>query len=320
MFARDGTMAKTDKSTLFHYLESKIEHSIPTSDDNCFVDGNFLLHLLPSNKAPTYGSLARMILVHATALSKTRIDILFDSYSDPSIKDKERERRGLQTINYIITGSEQRCPQNLGEALRASSFKKNLPRFLIEEWTHKQYIDIFGDKHIYLGVESECYHFYVSNEEIKRETVVELSTNHDEADTRICFHASSIDRACTPLNNIAIRAADTDILIIMLYHLHKFNAKVWMDVGTASRNNRRYISISGIADALGVQMWKAFPAFHAFTGCDYTSSFVRKGKIRPFTCLEKNTGLIKVFANLACQKPTAQMYNDLEKYVCKIYG
>ena len=78
MFARDGTMAKTDKSTLFHHLESKIEHSIPTSVDTCIVDGNFLLHLLPSNKAPTYGSLARMILVHATALSKTRIDILFD--------------------------------------------------------------------------------------------------------------------------------------------------------------------------------------------------------------------------------------------------
>ena len=37
---------------------------------------------------------------------------------------------------------------------------------------------------------------------------------------------------------------------------------------------------------LGSKVSKTLPALHAFTGCDYTSSFSRKGKIRPL----KNVG------------------------------
>lgn len=34
---------------------------------------------------------------------------------------------------YIITGKEQKPPKNLSEALKSSSFKKELSRFLMKE-------------------------------------------------------------------------------------------------------------------------------------------------------------------------------------------
>ena len=67
----DGTMAKTEKTTLFHHLESKVESSFPSSAyvDACVVDGSFLLRVLPPNLPARYGRLAATILIQATGLS-----------------------------------------------------------------------------------------------------------------------------------------------------------------------------------------------------------------------------------------------------------
>ena len=83
LFSGDGTMAKTYKSTLLHELEKKGEQSSPSCKDAVIVDGNFLLHLLPSNQAATYGALARITLIQAMSLTKSRVDLIFDCYSEP---------------------------------------------------------------------------------------------------------------------------------------------------------------------------------------------------------------------------------------------
>ena len=49
-------------------------------------------------------------------------------------------------------------------------------------------------------------------------------------------------------------------------------------------------------------MCDALPGFHAFTGSDYTSAFVRKGKVRPFAFLEKDTVAQKAFAQMSSEK------------------
>ena len=40
------------------------------------------------------------------------------------------------------------------------------------------------------------------------------------------------------------------------------------------------------------------PAFHAFTGSDYTAVFSRKGKIRPLKTLEKDKTAQTVFGDM----------------------
>jgi len=92
------------------------------------------------------------------------------------------------------------------------------------------------------------------------------------------------------IGNIIVRASETDIATILLYHSPPFTATLLMDTGTNARNTRRYINFTAVGEVMGALMCKSLPAFHAFTGCNYTSAFVRKGKKRPFAKLEKNKG------------------------------
>ena len=141
----DGTKAKTEKTALFRHLESKVECSFPSSAyvDACVVDGSFLLRVLPPNVPARYGKLAATILIQATALSSKRVDIVFDTYEEPSIKGMERERRGIRAMG--TTRPQQTRPADFNEALKSPTFKRELPTFLLNEWkeqgrhTHTSY-------------------------------------------------------------------------------------------------------------------------------------------------------------------------------------
>ena len=46
-------------------------------------------------------------------------------------------------------------------------------------------------------------------------------------------------------------------------------------------DKRRIISIQKVADDIGHELCNALPALYAYSGCNTTSSFVRKGKLLP---------------------------------------
>ena len=86
----DETMAKTDKSKLLDLLEKKVttgKLERPDSVDSFIIDGQFLLRVLPPNLPPTYGALARSILIHSMTSSASRVHLVFDDYPKPSLKD-----------------------------------------------------------------------------------------------------------------------------------------------------------------------------------------------------------------------------------------
>lgn len=90
MCRTDGTMIHTDKSSLFSLLEEKVkEHGTPDGISSHLIDGNFLLNCLPPNLPPTYGGLSRAVLHSDLAHPSKRVDIVFDTYEKPSIKDSE---------------------------------------------------------------------------------------------------------------------------------------------------------------------------------------------------------------------------------------
>ena len=63
----------------------------------------------------------------------------------------------------------------------------------------------------------------------------------------------------------------------------------------------------------------AFP--HAFTGCDYTASFNRKGKLRPLKLLEPDKSIQEVFGEMGInQIVTEEQMKNIETFVCKMYG
>ena len=66
---------------------------------------------------------------------------------------------------------------------------------------------------------------------------------------------------------------------------------------------------------------KSPPFFHALTGCEYTPSFSRKGKVRPFKILEKDELAQETFSQFGCSEHISQeQFKLVEKFVCKLYG
>ena len=281
-------MTRTEKSQLLQLLKNTVDdHGLPSLVGTCVIDGNFQLHCMPPDMPLSYGEISQKILTSILSYKCQRIDINFDTYERPSIKDCERERRGAvsESLFFSIEGPEQKRPQSFQKMLNSESFKRELPTFLAKNWQSDHYKTILEGHEIYLGVKDSCIRFYVKNGVIKTENVPTLCCNHAEADTRTILNMIHADQM-TP-GDIMIRGSDTDILVLLLHHLHRVKSNVWMEVGTRSRGSVRYINVSKIAAAIGPSMCAALPGLHAFTGSDYTSAFVRKGKSKPFSIVRK---------------------------------
>jgi len=76
-----------------------------------------------------------------------------------------------------------------------------------------------------------------------------------------------------------------------------------------------------MANKLGPELSAALPTFHAFTGSDYTSAFVRRGTVRPFKLLQQHPHFVSTFQHLgdsACLDDTT--FNKLQHFVCCMYS
>lgn len=74
-------------------------------------------------------------------------------------------------------------------------------------------------------------------------------------------------------NKIQIRTVDTDVVVILIGQFYRLidqypNVALWVAFGTG-----KHFSINTICGHLGRLKSHCLPPFHAFTGCDTTSSF-----------------------------------------------
>ena len=165
-------------------------------------------------------------------------------------------------------------------SLRNSNFKIELVRFLTEYWQDSQFTNIIDKKCIVMNSEDKCHSFKTWNGSVVRTEELSLYNTHEEADSRMIYHLASILGPA----NVVIRANDTDVLIILLSYMPYIatNIHVWQEVGFALKNTLRFIDVNKAFENLGANVCKALPAFHAFTGSDYTAKFTRKAKVKPF--------------------------------------
>ena len=117
--------------------------------------------------------------MHSMTSSASKACFVFDDYPKPSLKDAERNRRGVVEREYRITGPEQRrVPKDLSDARKYRFFKRQLPQFLADEWKDHSYGPILGNRNLYLDVSGRCYHFWLSEGVLKREVEEPLTSNH----------------------------------------------------------------------------------------------------------------------------------------------
>lgn len=270
----DGTICKTDKSTLMKILQKEIDCNPPNTCDVIIYDGFFIMHAIRDVPLSFSKISQKLMQVFTTSSAKTVI-ITFDRYLFPSIKDNEHSLRNrVRGQRFQINGPDQIRPSNFSEALKNIYFKEALIEFLIEDWKNDYMAPWIGEKTIIVNY-LECYKYEVNEGKVQR-TFDPLLTcaGHEEADTKIVFHACNLSSD----TQVTIRCSDTDILIIMLGNMNfiEKNVQISMHVGTG--NNQKFIDVTKLYESLGPNLCSALPGFHAFTGCDFNSAFYRKGK------------------------------------------
>ena len=132
---------------------------------------------------------------------------------------------------------------------------------------------ILGGKTVYISHGGTCMKMSNNEQGLETEKPYHLQCQHEEADTIVlAFHANSISSGA-----ILVRSTDTDVLIILL-RLAGRSEEINLILDYGSGNHRRvYWCLR-----TGCRTW------HALTGCDCTSCFLRKGKVRPFQQLDRS--------------------------------
>ena len=71
----------------------------------------------------------------------------------------------------------------------------------------------------------------------------------------------------------------------------------------------------------GEELCFQLPAIHAYSGCDTTSAFVRKGKLVALKLLRQQPQYLQVFAQLGISADIPDsLYRGLEHFTCQLYG
>ena len=132
------------------------------------------------------------------------------------------------------------------------------------------------------------------------------------------YHVSLVAALC----KVVMRANDTDVIPMGCKQFYDTSLKLWLEVGTQSKNTIRYISIDQAYEKFGSSLCNALPAFHAFTGCDYTASFKMKGKRHlKGELLEKSIEAGEVFTKISTEiSLNSSILERVEKYLYLLYG
>ena len=122
-----------------------------------------------------------------------------------------------------------------------------------------------------------------------------------------CVHS----RTNSDEKNVVVRSpsGDVNVTVLMLNKLDNYQDRVFLDYGTGNQRKRLWLCNTELSNAEK----ECLIGVHAFTGNDYISFFVRKGKRACFKIIEKNPKFIEVFASLGSSwSPQDEDYDGLE--------
>ena len=316
----DADLVKTDKSQLLHCLEAKVEPvtTQPLLDTATYIiDGNAQIQAL-SSLPESFEDFAFNIFC---GLPKAKVvHFVTDTYRDDSIKQLERNRRGISQI-FNIGGSKTKLPRDFKSFLMNGNNKRQLIRLLLDEWCNERYAGLFNGRQVFFVCEEQCMCLNSSDGySVTCEIIKELCSDQEEADTRIVLHCLYAARSSCKGSSIIVRSPDTDVFVILISYSTEIMHDLFFDTGHG--NKRRLIKVQDIKHEIGCEIATALPGLHAFTGCDSTSAFMRKGKKGPLQILRRYTQYVKVFQQLGEEAKNLSEIDlsSLERFVCAMYG
>ena len=196
-----------------------------------------------------------------------RVDIVWDRYLESSIKGATREKRGAGLRRKV--NPQTKIPAKWNDFLRDPSNKVELFSLLTDAAAKQKFQE---EKELYVTSDQSVISIGGSSEPMPICT-------HEEADTRIIVHLFHSVRRGN--KKILIRTVDTVVLVILLGEFDKVSEicpdlDLWIALGMGK--DFAFYSINTIYNGNSAKKAQSLPVFHAFSGCDTTSSFNGKGK------------------------------------------
>ena len=184
-------------------------------------------------KVPTtFGELASSILHTVLNVAKTskRIDFVCDSYPDLSIKNLERDKRASygQVITKV-TRPSQSCPRQWKKFLSVGENKAVLVDFLVQEWSKQDHLSKLSGKELFVSHGNHCHKIFVEIEIVLSEEFPDLSSNQEEADTKIFLHPKNA--AFNGHTSIVIKSSDTDVEVLACFFSEGYRSKLVYTLG-----------------------------------------------------------------------------------------
>lgn len=324
----DGSMAKTNKALLLQAIEKDfsnsnyIVESHEASETAIIIDAMALIQALPISSIPaTFRLLGGVVLRSIQSLAKRynaqRVDFVIDVYRTNSIKNVERSRRvaGSQTPTVLISNGEVKVPGNWKAFLSSGTNKSSLLEFLHEYF---QSATVHYISKLYSTTVNHCYEIsYKTNapEDTVIKEITELSSNHEEADTRLLLHAHHANGSgSVPI----IVSPDTDVAILSLWHSGSFSS---LRMLTGTKDRRRLLDIKAMAAEIGAHVIDSLIGLHAMTGCDSVSSFNGKGKKTVYQLVKRNPSAQAAMQLLGSSfEMTPEKFAAGESFACLLYG
>ncbi len=293
-------------------------------------DGPVIVHTLHT-EVKTFNQYATDIFLPWTKRVLRRIDIVWDCYKLDSLKVFTREKRG-HGVRRKVSGNAK-FPSKFQDFLRDSNNKKELFEFLTQKVLDCDYPP---DKQVYITSGNSIlfsivyiFNFAVvfvgSSVHCKGACVPMPSSDHEEADTRMCLHIKdSLEKGARV---VSVQTVDTDVIIIIAATFHQLQStypgvEIWVAFGVGK--HFRYLHINKICQNLGASLCQALPFYHAFTGCDTTSQFYGKGKKSSWEAWKSYPSATQAF-HYALKHPfqsillASPTFEILERFTCVLY-
>ena len=308
--SQNGFLRSGKKADLLSCLESEADTQRQVPECDCIIlDGAVIVNMIRPTGCKTFSDYAlQKILPYVEFQLKrvNRVDIVWDTYKEHSLKAHTRTQRG-KGVRRMVTGNV--CvPHNWQEFLREDRNKAELFAFLA---MHIEAIQT--DKTV---ITTHNGHVLSTN---THDTSALAPRNHEEADTRMFVHAAdAVNQGC---QKIMIRTVDTDVVTIAVSVIASIDiTELWVAFGTG--RHLRYIPAHSIALSLGAVKSKVLPMFHAYTGCDTVSFFANRGKKTAWDIWKTFDNLTEAFHSVIVDPDniTEEVLSTIERFTVLLYN
>ena len=249
----EGFPRKTNKEALANALQKDVQlaDGHPRNSATIINGMSIVQKLNVGGGQTTFGMVAYSLLTKVLheGSESDRIDVVFDTYRDMSIKNGERMEK-VQLSHISATQLVKQWRMFLSEVKN----KPSLIKFISREWRAEQCRGRLTGKTLFVTAESECWKIT----EEGSENVVELTSNQEETDSRLLLHAAHASQEGHVA--VAISSEDTDVFILLLNFFSIIDAKLFMRCG--SRTRTRLVDIRGVVQRTGQEVCEALIGLH----------------------------------------------------------